>query len=341
MIAGGIILAVFFLKPSPSTVTVASADGKFELEIPPSALEETDLLKEISVARVSAEDEHGAPVMMYKLSPEGLIFNEPVKFTATIDIEPGDVPFGFHIDITTGSITAIENYDAMLDYGRKAATITGTIDHFSYVFIRKFGVGALLVHPKSDLLVGRTREFDVSLTAGKEGDTHLIKGKDFTVKYTRKGDVTVDGRLLSQLIAKTEAINFILTPGYILDVIPKGRLVPGATARGSGIFTCVGEGLARVDFNFHLNAMIETEWIGESFLPMMYDSILGTTAEVSTEGSTFGVAGEGYNCIGASNDPAQQTTTAPKEETATDSKESSGTGAKICGGIFGPCDEKK
>ncbi len=333
-VALGALAAFLFLKlSSPSAYTVLSDDGKMELEIPASALSKKSLLEEISVARVSAEDARGVPVAMYKLSPEGLTFSEPVKLTATIEIEPGDVPFGFHVDTQTGGISSIENYRALLDYGLKVATITGTIDHFSYIFVSKVGMTASIVHPKSNLLVGRTREVHFSLTAGKEAE-YFVKGDDFTTRHTRKGDATVMGELNTS--------DDTIIPRRILNALPEAILPPGGTVQGSGTFTCIEAGPAVPYFEFRVAATIETAYLSESAFGMAADFLFGQKVYreyIDKYPAWFFVKGEGYNCIGAPVDSPQQT--APKVDSAKETTPTEEAGAKICGGIFGPCDEKK
>ena len=326
------ILAVLFFKSSSSPIKIVSADGKFTLEIPPPTLSETDVLKEITVTRVSAEDSRGASGVAYKLSPEGLSFSKPVKFTTTMDIKPGEVPFGLHVDTRMGEITAIENYHAELDYARGSATITGTIDHFSYIFISEFGIGVLLAYPKSNLLVGRTREANASVTASKEDISSLVMlDENWNVRYKRKGGAMVGGEFGTPSNA--------ITPGQIPDALPRAILPSGGTAQASGTFTCIENGPAVIFFYGDINATIETEVIGLSPIDATSDFLFGRQVEVSTHKTLFNVTGEKYNCVSASVDAVQET--APKDSSIKETTPEGETDVKICGGIFGPCEEKK
>lgn len=335
-------LALLFLKPSlnsgPSTVSVASADGKFKLEIPLSALSENSLVPEISVARISTEDWRGDPVIIYKLSPDGLTFKEPVTFTATVEIEPGDVPIGLHVDGTAGDITAIENHQAVLDYAQGVATITGTINHFSSILLIKSGVFATIDRGSSSYTrVGENREISVSISAIKDDGSPADKiNDDVTAIYTRVGLTTMKG----DLTARTDTI----TPAQIQDVVPRAVLVPGGGAiRGRGVFSCVKDGYANQSFDFYIYATVETEFVGKSIIDALGRTFLGRNTKVSIEDYVYRLYSEGYSCLGGSSDPGQQIPTTTNEPTTAGPQDNTGTDEKIkvCGLPGGePCPKR-
>lgn len=320
------LLGLFLLtqeEAAPETYPVVSADGTLILRIPREALPSGVAPDAIRILRVT-DEEGGA---LYHLFPEGLTFLHPVPFSASLAL-PGDmVPFALHVSTTTGEIAGVENFRSELDRAHSVATVSGTLGHFSALYIGPLGIVADM-HTAADQRVGGTREISVWMSASGEGESYIKKIDDaFNVRYSRVGDTIVSGNL--------ESFGETLVPGLIPLVIPEMVLSPGETLRGTGTFTCAKDGAAIPRFAFRVRATIEAEWSGTSFVSAAGDVFLGKKVELSTVNSEYFVGNDGFDCLGgAALPPAPEekaeVRTPPTPLMTPTSRPSGGT-VKICG----------
>lgn len=140
-----VLLGVFFFKPSTKLPTaesgsISSDDGIVVLEIPKGALPSGVKASDISISKMSEDEESG---VIYDLQPSGLVFNEPVDLQITIPQET-DVSRIATVSIPVVYLTSEDGEknsteipkDIIFEYvldedGNSTGTLKGKIEHFT------------------------------------------------------------------------------------------------------------------------------------------------------------------------------------------------------------------
>ncbi|MFH1608700.1 MAG: hypothetical protein ABH951_01625 [Patescibacteria group bacterium] len=140
---------------------VTSSDTQVTLKIPQDLLPKNLSLEDISITRV--EDDK----LVYKLEPAGIKFDQPVSISVRQDIGEQNIPMMFHLDDENYNI--VNNTKVTIDEVTETTTITGEIEHFSYVWV---GEGLFISNRLQDHLgekkTGETFTLPISITNKKE-----------------------------------------------------------------------------------------------------------------------------------------------------------------------------
>src|SRR5690606_15413562 len=113
-----------------------SPDGSFTIKIPEKALPMGVNREAISVTKVPPEEGpveeiHGAPMVFYKLEPDGLQFSEPVTFQVRTPTQRNTIPMVFLV--SGSSFDMIPEPVIEIDQSQQQASLSGQLDHFSHL----------------------------------------------------------------------------------------------------------------------------------------------------------------------------------------------------------------
>ena len=143
----------------PEGGTVTSSDGKLTLEIPPGALSEDT---EISIRRVDQSEiseEFGDTDIdsAYELTPDGLIFDLPVRASVKLDEDPNQTDGTLSADVSflfseSGDVIEfLENTELEVDSPGSMTTVSADLTHFTdLVTVTSDGVTATLDMTKAE-----------------------------------------------------------------------------------------------------------------------------------------------------------------------------------------------
>jgi|GEM_PF-5706093 len=152
--------------------TVKSPDGGAMIEIAEGSLPEGMSASDLKIELGEANQE-GAT--LYKLSPDGAQFSEPIRVTLIADLPEGDsyeIPLLFHV-YEQGEeqvMEPIEGTEVTIDTENGTLRIAGDISHFSNI-LRMDVKGLFTVTPKSKSTthnVGDTFEFEAEIAPNKK-----------------------------------------------------------------------------------------------------------------------------------------------------------------------------
>lgn len=133
---------VFWLgNKNQSTQTVGdsvitSDDGLVTLTVPAAAFPEDLTAADIAITK---HDQTGE--VLYEFTPNGTQFVQPVMVSFTLSGLTDTVPLLIQSDANGTGI--VSNFSTDLDYAAETTTVSGTIDHFSTVYVSLYGFFAL------------------------------------------------------------------------------------------------------------------------------------------------------------------------------------------------------
>jgi hypothetical protein len=123
----------------PDGGTVQSSDGRFTLDVPAGALDDT---VDISITKTTAADwseevTEAEPLAVYRMEPDGLTFAEPAIGLVVVDIEADDdgVDVPISLIYTDDGFELPAGQSAAIDLDRGEARATLEVAHFSDVVV--------------------------------------------------------------------------------------------------------------------------------------------------------------------------------------------------------------
>lgn len=140
--------------------TIVSSDGNFSIKLPETSLPNGVKAQNITITRLTNTEQpvkevNGAPMVFYKLEPDGIKFKEPVTFTVETDTVANTVPMVFLV--SGDSFDLIPDPTIEINQGRNKAFLTASINHFSEVAIGYadyFDVSPVTISPTGDQIQG-------------------------------------------------------------------------------------------------------------------------------------------------------------------------------------------
>jgi len=231
--------------------TIASPDGTFSIKIPEKALPAGFNRNTISIVKVPVgegpvQEVNGAPMLFYRLEPDGVQFNEPVTFEVKTPTLKNTIPMVFLV--SGDSFDMIPNPIIEIDQQTQTASLSGQIAHFSHVGIAYLNEFSIETNPISDQTIGV--EFDFVAEIGRVGSnpTFLYNGNEYEIG---------DGWGISNGIIETEPTD--ATFPYRATNIPASALLFGPeTYTVSEQFVCIRPTEVVLQYVFGLNFIVES-----------------------------------------------------------------------------------
>lgn len=167
---------------------VTSDDGKFSISVPETALPRGIQANDISITRVSQDDGglsevNGAPMLFYRLEPDGTEFAEPVRFTIQTETVANTVPMVFLL--SGDSFELIPEPIIEIDQQTRMAKLTAEINHFSEVaigFSDFFEIGPVTLDPSGTQTADQA--FSAEVAVQKSGTpTFVLQTNNQTVAF--------------------------------------------------------------------------------------------------------------------------------------------------------------
>ncbi|MGE3279225.1 MAG: S-layer homology domain-containing protein [Candidatus Altimarinota bacterium] len=126
--------------------TVTSSDGSFSIKIPEKALPSGLSLSAISIVKVPVgegpvREVNGAPMVFYRLEPDGVQFRQPVTFEIKTPTLKNTIPMVFLV--SGNSFDMIPDPLIEIDQSSQTALLSGQLAHFSHLglaYVNEFAV---------------------------------------------------------------------------------------------------------------------------------------------------------------------------------------------------------
>jgi len=316
-----IIGGVFYFLPKDSNddqtsqmVTVTSDDGTAEIEIPDGALPEGIDASDLSIKKVSTED-----VLIYELSPDGLLFNSDVTFRATIAEAGRVVPILYHVSGEDGQdVELVSNTDVEINLETSITTVSAPISHFSKLRIHAGGLLSdrtfaatffeFTAEPFADVFVGEnvSGKFLFSKTGTQTNDGH----NGYTWSTELVDPVTFHGKLSSGWGSGS-----YLLPLSVKNVPPNTAFTGDSYTTSASALKCVKAGVAFVSYFVEIEFSTVTTFDEAGKLDPVKQS------------ANINAIGPSFKCLA---DPTSSVTEEPETEITTgEDLEESGVGDQI------------
>jgi hypothetical protein len=223
---------IYRLRSTNDTIT--SPDGSFSIKIPEKALPLGFLRSSIQVTKVASEDGpveeiHGAPMVFYRLEPDGLSFREPVTFLVRTQTQRNTIPMVFLV--SGGTFDMIPDPVIEINQNDQEALLSGQLSHFSELSLGFINLFELRTEPVEQQ--EKNQPFVITARVTKN-DTQ----NTFYYKSAQENISILSTWVLSGGVFSSELTNIF--PQIINDV-PSTALTSGPkTYTASKMFSCVG-----------------------------------------------------------------------------------------------------
>lgn len=223
---------IYRLRSTNDTIT--SPDGSFSIKIPEKALPAGVLRSSIQVTKVASEDGpveeiHGAPMVFYRLEPDGLSFREPVTFQVRTQTQRNTIPMVFLV--SGGTFDMIPDPVIEINQNDQEALLSGQLSHFSELSLGFINLFELRTEPVEQQ--EKNQPFVITARVTKN-DTQ----NSFYYMSAQENITILPTWVLSGGVFSSELTNIF--PQIINDV-PSTALTSGPkTYTASKMFSCVG-----------------------------------------------------------------------------------------------------
>ena len=151
----------------PPPIEIVAEDGGARLLIPPSALpagvSESDILiSRIEAAEIAGTIDGAAPLVGYRLEPDGLALRAPATIVITTEFVGQDVPLLLHV--ASFSVELARNQSVEIDAVAGLVTVAGEIVHLSAIGLSPRGFFKVELTGPSVANVGETFKVDITLS---------------------------------------------------------------------------------------------------------------------------------------------------------------------------------
>lgn len=211
---------------------VTSDDEKLELDIPKDALPEGVNPKDITIRK----KEQGDREVKYELSPQGLRLKKPAIIYFSDQADKNTLPIAYHLFEDT--VETIKDQKVNLYQQNNRVSITGTIDHFSYVIFGR-GYFSLDITDPDDQVVGERFKVEIKI---KNLVNELLREKNILPYDTR----LVSSTKLEQGALREKAE--ILSPHTFIGVPELGYLNDFQTYSLQEEFKCYKPGETSLEY---------------------------------------------------------------------------------------------
>jgi uncharacterized protein YkwD len=225
--------------------TIVSNDGNFAIKVPETSLPSGLTADKISITRLSDAEQpvkevNGAPMLFYKLEPDGIEFREPVTFTVETDTIANTVPMVFLV--SGDSFDLISDPTIEINQSKKTAFLTAQINHFSHVaigFADYFEVGEVTIDPMGNQSIDNPFKANLNIKRTAAAPTFVLQSNNDTI------DIETDWTLDSVFF---ESIPGSLDP-YVVQLPSKSKSAATDYAF-SGDFDCSVSGADKTQVEY-------------------------------------------------------------------------------------------
>ncbi len=182
---------------------IVSDDGNFSIKLPETSLPEGIEAGDITVTRLTDAEQpvkevNGAPMLFYKLEPDGIQFREPVSFTVETGTVANTVPLIFLV--SGDSFDLISEPVIEINQNKKVAFVTAELKHFSTIaigFADYFEVGQVTTDPVGSQSAGNPFTANVNVQRTAAPPTFVLQSNNDTI--TIESDWTLNSVFLESM----------------------------------------------------------------------------------------------------------------------------------------------
>jgi hypothetical protein len=257
--------------------TVVSPDGSFSIKIPETALPEgfdisTIKIRRLELSEAPVKEIYGAPMVFYRMEPDGLQFLEPVTFSVSAQTSKNTIPMIFLV--SGDSFDMIPDPLIEIDHTEQKASISGQLAHFSDIGIGDLPLFSLEVNDVGDQSIGNSFFRTASIQKNDTPNTFV------NVIDTTSVMVLEDWSIGSGLF---QAITGDVTPALVVDV-PDFKLFAGPQFYSSTeYFQCQSPGEALLKYHYTLE--------------FTYIRTYGQVSNINSASIVVNEVGDRFNCL--------------------------------------------
>jgi uncharacterized protein YkwD len=168
--------------------SIVSTDGKFAIKVPETSLPSGVKAENIKITRLTdaekpVKEVNGAPMVFYKLEPDGIQFREAVTFTVETDTVANAVPLVFLV--SGDSFDLIPEPTIEINQTKNTALLTAQILHFSEIaigFADYFEVSDVNIDPIGNQSVDNPFSANIDIKRTIAPPTFVLQSNNDTIK---------------------------------------------------------------------------------------------------------------------------------------------------------------
>lgn len=176
--------------------SIVSDDGMFAIKVPETSLPQGVDAKSIRITRLTdaekpVKEVNGAPMLFYKLEPDGIQFREPVTFTVEADTVANTVPLVFLV--SGDSFDLVEDPIIEISQVNSKAMLTAQIRHFSEIaigFADYFEVSPVTLTPAGKQTAANSFSAAVNVKKTAAAPTFVLQSNNDTIAINTNWSMT-------------------------------------------------------------------------------------------------------------------------------------------------------